>query len=221
MKGCEIVLGRIKKFFRAVIFVFIKKGNNHNGAEDVLNTPIDIAGRLCEHLKCHRHNSIEQTVESVTMHKFAVLLRRKLCSMKRTGDATLFNAMYCDAVMFAEGIADNKSLDLSSRNMAKDLLDYLVHLADSDSATDGIFIYKVVFGGGGKRYCYKGSNAFCKGQYVCVPVGDEGEIRVVRITEICGIDEYEGDFPTDNMKEILSNAFLNMAVAEAMGKNNC
>lgn len=214
----------IKKFFRAIIsFLFGTRAENASVmGGDVLLTPIAMADELCGYLKRYRHTSMEQIVESVSMHRFALMLRRKLYSMRRTCEASVFNAMYHDAVMFAGGIADNKSIDNASRKLSKALLDCLVCLSESDIPENGVAIYEVVFGRNSKRYCYKGyKNAFGEGQYVYVPVGDKGEIRVVRIVSVSDIDGYTGDYPADRMKEIISNAFLTIAVTEAMDKNNC
>lgn len=214
---------RIKKLFRFIIsIIFVERKKQSGAVTDVLDTPINIAGCLCKQLKSHRHKGVEQTVEFVTMHRFAHLLCKKLCLMKSTSDASLFIAMYHDAVMFVEGIEGNRFIDTASRALAKLLLDSLVHLTATNNSPHGSAIYEVVFGRGIKRYCYKGkTERFNVGQYVFVPVGERGEIRVVRIVGAFSPDEYHGDFLADKMKEIISNAFSTVVVAEAMNKNNC
>jgi len=201
---------------------FIKYKRNSGFAADVLNQSRMIADSLCTSIKSRKYRDIKQTVESISLMHFVRLIKKHLDRMRFAVDASTFDVMYYDCLTLAANIRANPVLDEKSRATAEELFKELEMLS-RDRACDGEdACYSVVFGSVGKEYCYLAFRGmFDVGQYVRVPAGEDNSIKIVRITGVCELDLYAGEYPAKNMKRIVGNGFSDIVVEAVRVKNNC
>lgn len=201
---------------------FIKYKRNNNFTADVLNRSRMIADSFCTSIKSRKYRDIKQTVESISLMHFVRLIKKHLDRMRFAVDASTFDVMYYDCLTLAANIRANPVLDENSRATAEELFTELEMLS-RDRACDGEdACYRVIFGCAGKQYCYLASRGmFDVGQYVRVPAGEDNSIKIVRITGVCELDSYTGEYPTKKMKRIVGNGFSDIVVKAVRVKNNC
>ncbi len=211
----------IKKLWKFILN-FIKYKRNNNFTFDVLNQSRMIADSLCTSIKSHKYKDIKQTVESISMMHFVRLIKKRMDRMRFAVDASTFDVMYYDCLTLAANIRANPVLDEKSRATAEELFTELEMLSRDRCGDSEDACYRVTFGGAAKEYCYLASRRmFDVGQYVRVPAGEDNSIKIVRITSVCELDSYTGEYPVGDMKRIVGNGFSDVVVEAVRVKNNC